>query len=693
MIVFLLLNLSVFLVSHRLAKRYSPAGNPTYRFLILITIFYSQIILLELFWGILGKLYLESLVFSALIIFCIVFFILKPKKSNTSYLILPGEIIRNKTVIFCFSLLMGFALVKMAINLANPPFGWDCLNYHFTFPVEWMKHKNLQNPITINDDLGPSYYPINGSLIYLWLAYPLQNVFMADLGQIPFFLVSFIALFGICRKLGISREYSLYASCLFTITPNYFKQMEIAYVDVMVCAWFLSGCYFLLSFYQEKRLKDAVLFSLSLGCLIGTKTIALAYAAVLLIIFSLGLFKQRQRLKPQVIIFYFLLSAGLIIITGGYGYIRNFTQTGNPLYPLNVEFLGKTIFKGIFDKSVYSAHIDRMAYSAVKILFSEGLGGGLIVLVIPGFLVCIFNIFKKRISVEKFIAFLLPIILYFIWRYVIPLANLRYLYPALALGFIIPFMLLSKKKPSLIVVRVLVVLCFLASSAEIAARLELVSSLALSALLFFGFNPIYNFLGSLKTKGWLIAFAFLAASLCLLNIDYRKNEYKRYISMVKYSGFWPEAVKAWDWLNNNTVGNNIAYVGRPVPFPLYGTDFKNNVYYASVNKTDPAMAHYFPNSNYHWGADFRELHKNLEAEGNYREHADYALWLANLKKRNTDYLFVYSLHQTKDVIFPIEDSWAREHPDKFSSSFTNRIVHIYKIAPPDIVPLLSSGNR
>ena len=175
---------------------------------------------------------------------------------------------------------------------------------------------------------------------------------------------------------------------------------------------------------------------------------------------------------------------GLIIITGGYAYIRNFIQTGNPLYPLNVEFWGKTIFKGVFDKSVYTAHIDKRAYSAVKMLFSEGLGGGLIVLVIPGFFICIFNIFKKRITVEKFFVFLLPIILYFIWRYAIPLANLRYLYPALALGFIIPFMLLSEKKPLIIFVRVLVILCFLASSAEIATRLELVSSLALSAILF-----------------------------------------------------------------------------------------------------------------------------------------------------------------------------------------------------------------
>jgi hypothetical protein len=149
--------------------------------------------------------------------------------------------------------------------------------------------------------------------------------------------------------------------------------------------------------------------------------------------------------------------------------------------------------------------------------------------------------------------------------------------------------------------------------------------------------------------------------------------------MVKYSGFWPDATKAWEWLNRNTKSDNIAYIGRPVPFPLYGTNFKNNVYYISVNKTEPAKLHYFPNSYYHWGDDFSGLHKNLEAKGNYRSDTDYSVWFNNLKKHNTDYLFVYSLHQTKDIKFPIEDTWAKINPTKFAPVFTNETIHIYKI--------------
>jgi hypothetical protein len=149
--------------------------------------------------------------------------------------------------------------------------------------------------------------------------------------------------------------------------------------------------------------------------------------------------------------------------------------------------------------------------------------------------------------------------------------------------------------------------------------------------------------------------------------------------MTKYTGFWPDAAKAWEWLNTNTVGNNIAYAGRPVPFPLYGEHFKNNVFYVSVNNTDPVKLYYFPQSFYRWGKDFSSVHKSFEEKGNYRAEGSYSVWLANLLRREADYLFVYSLHQTNMIEFSMEDAWAKAHPNKFSPVFSNQTIHIYKV--------------
>ncbi len=316
-------------------------------------------------------------------------------------------------------------------------------------------------------------------------------------------------------------------------------------------------------------------------------------------------------------------------------------------------------------------------YNFSKLLFHEGLGLQSLLFILPFvFLALPFACLRKNKELDFSLAFflMLPVLIYIIYRFIIPLANTRYLYPLFGCGLIAGFYTLKScnnfwRRP----LYILIVVCVLASAPELAKRTELVVSVVLSILFFF----LLPYL--LKKKPLVFIGVTFLCLLPLLEKYYLKNEYGGYLKMVKYSGFWPDAAKAWEWLNNNTCGNNIAYIGRPVPFPLYGTNFKNNVYYVSVNKTEPAKLHYFPNSQYNWGSDFMSLHNNLEAPGNYRSEADYSVWFKNLVNKNTDYLFVYSLHQTKNVVFPVEDGWAFGHPDKFNKVFKNETVHIYKI--------------
>jgi len=221
--------------------------------------------------------------------------------------------------------------------------------------------------------------------------------------------------------------------------------------------------------------------------------------------------------------------------------------------------------------------------------------------------------------------------------------------------------------------------CVLASFTELAKRQELVVSGVLTLVIFLLLVTCGKYLLRLSRP---IIVCVIGVSVVLLLVAekyYAKNEFPRYLKMVKYSGFWPDAARAWNWLNDNTTGNNIAYVGRPVPFPLYGTRFKNNVQYISVNKTQPAMLHSFPGSRYQWGYDFESLHRNLEEPRNYRGGAEYITWRDNLARADIDFLFVYSLHQTKSIRFPLEDSWALAHPEYFTPVFSNDTIHIYKV--------------
>ncbi|MFC1804524.1 hypothetical protein ACFLZ3_01690 [Candidatus Omnitrophota bacterium] len=637
-------------------------------------IYLAQIIISELALGILGRLYLKNIILVQVFILAGVW--LSVRRDNA----LPGTVspgvslsglLRNKLILAGASLILGFALVKISINLVNPPFGWDSLNYHFSFPVEWIKNVNLNTPITVFDDPAPSYYPINGSLFFLWLIFPLRSVFLADLGQVPFFILGFLSIYSLGRKLELSREYALLAACLFTLIPNYFKQLEIAYVDVMVSGLFFAAINFLFALKKDFSLKDSLLFGLSLGLLIGTKTVALPFALLLVPVF---LYLALAKLKK----FYLLLIVfACVVFFGGFSYIRNLLDTGNPLYPIDIRLMGFRILKGVVAPASYGAHFRPEDYRLSKLLFHEGLGVQTIIFILPSMFLALPSVLRrKRKSLDFSLGYflILPLLLYLVYRFVIPLANARYLYSLLGVGMICAFYTFETLKVPKRVIRVLVAVCLLASISELASHWELVSSLIISALvaafLWFSF------------KQRLVLSLFVAAALVILPLlegDYIRNEFPRYISSQEYSGFWPDATSAWKWLNQNTQGNNIAYAGRPVPFPLYGTNFKNNVYYASVNRTDPAKLHYFPEGYYRWGHDFISQHQSFREDGNYRGGADYRVWLENLDRRGTDYVFIYSLHQTEEIDFPIEEDWAREDRKRFTRVFTNATVRIYKL--------------
>ncbi|MFH1442352.1 MAG: hypothetical protein ABIH18_09990 [Candidatus Omnitrophota bacterium] len=680
-------NLIVLLNVSLLLKYFFPFENVIDYSLAFFLFYFAQIALSLELLGIFNILYLQNAIILNLAVLAVVFIVIKLLKLKPVFKFKAGirqavnNLNLNKTQIFCAAVIIGFFIVKVIINLANPPFGWDNLNYHFTYPVEWLKYGNLNMPISVSCDAGVSYYPINGSLFFLWFILPLKNVFLADLGQIPFFIAAFFAVYSISRKLKLSKEYAFFSAAIFTLIPNYFKQLKLAYVDIMVAALFLIALNFLFLLYKERTVKNTIFYSLAVGLMLGTKTTAMPLLIILFLPFF-GAFLEKR--KQNNFISLFFLSMLVIILTGGFSYIRNFIQTGNPLYPLNMKIFNITIFKGVVDNAVYRTAIRPGDFSLAKILFSEGLGAQTIIFFIPAiFLGLPLLLWKRKNDLNPYLVyfFILPFLFILIFRFILPLANLRYIYAAFAVSAVIAFYAADVLKIPKTVLKILVIVCTLASIGELGKRSELINSLILSGALFFILPYVLNFIKTKKLiKTIFIGSAAIFLMLVLLEKYYIKNEHRRYAVMVKYSGFWPEAAKAWDWLNINTTENNIAYIGRPVPFPLYGTNFKNNVYYVSVNKTEPAMLHYFPDSKYICGYEGNLAYRNFEDKNNYRGNADFSVWLENLRRKNTDYLFVYSEINTKtQEPFPIENQWAASHPEIFELVFQNNTIHIYKI--------------
>lgn len=673
-----IVGISAFLIAARLFNFVNLADTLACWFIV----FFAHVVLSELLLGGAGWLYLENVLLCNIVILLVVWLITKnkpsPKISGQFIIDKLQVLLKNKVAFIGFAALLGFVSVKLAVNLVNPPFGWDNLNYHFVFPVEWLKTGTLHNPITVFDDPAPTYYPINGSLLFLWFMFPLKDVMLADVAQFPFFVLAFLMVYSISRKIGVSKTYSFYAALLFLFVPNVFKQLEVAYVDMMVAALFLAGVNFLILLQQDFSLRNTLMYALSVGLLVGTKTLALPYGILLVLPFLYYSLKQINKFKL------FLSGIAVIVAFGGFTYIRNFIETGNPFYPLQIKLFAHTVFKGVIDASAYRAHTKVYDYTFGKLFFHEGLGSQSVIFVIPALVFGVPMLFLKRLKVLKstgWYILMLPYLLYLEYRFLIPLANTRYLYPCIGLSFIVAFFCIQALSVRRLVVQILVSLCLMISMNEVSKYLELLNSYVLTGvmiLVLLGLSRIRPATAMRRGTVFVFFLGVVFLTVFFLNKDYLNREYPRYKKMLGYSGFWPNAVEAWGWLNRVTTGNSIAYAGRPVAFPLYGTGFKNIVQYVSVNRIDPAELHYFPDSYYRWGSDFMSLHRALEEKGNYRSDPEYAVWLGNLNRRKVEYLFVYSLHQTEELAFPIEDRWAKEHPEVFNPVFANETVHIYK---------------
>ncbi|MFA5351608.1 MAG: hypothetical protein WC357_09845, partial [Candidatus Omnitrophota bacterium] len=447
-------------------------------------LFYAQVILILQILGISRQLYAGNILIACLLLsgvsFLIWHFAPARNKTKVAWPVFEKLSLLTKIERLAVSVLIGFFLVKLFIVLFNSTFGWDNLNYHFTFPVEWLKNGNLECPISVFGDPSVSYYPVNGSLFYFWLIFPLKSVFLANLGQFPFFICAFLAVYSIARKLSVSQRYAFLAACLFSLIPNYFKQLKIAYIDIMDAALFLFALNFLFEATKKVSLRALFLAALSIGLLLGTKTTAMPLVLLLFIGIALVVFVGfKDRVIPAL-----LVCAGAVVAFGGYAYIRNLIVTGNPLYPLNFKVFDITIFKGVIDNAVYRTGISVGDFSLRKLLFSEGLGGQTLLFVFPVVLLSpILALWKMKPGAANYFRrylFILPVLIYLVFRFVYPMANLRYIYCLFGLTLIIAFYILENFPAIRKIVLAVAAICVLVSAGEMAKKSELVLSFVVS---------------------------------------------------------------------------------------------------------------------------------------------------------------------------------------------------------------------
>ena len=598
--------------------------------------------------------------------------------------------------------------------------------YHMYFATRWWQEGRIFWIPTPFGESAATYFPANGDLWFTWLVASWGGDRFARIGQVPFLISSCTVVYALGRQLRCSKVgaylaaawvATLYPLALFSFEPN---------VDTIFIAGYLTSVYFITGYIRgESGWKSLVLGGLSAGLAFGTKPTAIVFVPPWLLIASVLILKKRESGHR----FWKLLGFwGAFLLPSGFWMLRNGLATANPWYPLHLELFGRVLLKGWFTT-------DSMKHSPYYIPMSEWRAFVDIMIAVldprltPIWLavVCSLGFLWKYRSSETesprsaalWIGMLGCLNLAIYWVIIpyrsqqrfmlhglallaIPLARLfdqKPWFRRIGIGFLAVHILtpynwpfypadiqppwsFEKMIPTISVALVQIPLnwnewsLLIQNPGNLESRMDrnfTLLRLALGLIAFtIALTSVYPYRSRVKALLATISVSGTAiAGACWLTLQVMGT------ALVAYPGF--HYYQAWTFLESIAPpsGVNIAYAGTNLPYYLQGRDLRNHVTYVNIDENPDWLLH-----QYHTTAELRgdPVLWDTPRPGWDRIHANYPPWLETLKRRKVRYLFVARSNPDEGPfncvdaeLFPIERTWADQHPDHFTLIYGGNI--------------------
>jgi hypothetical protein len=241
---------------------------------------------------------------------------------------------------------------RLFLALVVPPFAYDALAYHLPAVAYWVQTRRIApDPYAF----CCSHYPANAEVLFAWPTVLLHSDALTQTVQIGLAIMAGLAVAGLARLAGAEAPTAATAFAVFLVCPIVLTQSNTNYNDVAVVAFLLCGLYFAAAFLAARpfaftaadapppRTAHLVVASVSLGLLLGTKDTGVVMATVLAILLLAQLLfaRARGRVGRTAAVRAGVLVLGPLVALGGFWYLRNWVQDGNPFWPFRVA--------GVFD--------------------------------------------------------------------------------------------------------------------------------------------------------------------------------------------------------------------------------------------------------------------------------------------------------------------------------------------------------
>jgi hypothetical protein len=608
---------------------------------------------------------------------------------------------------WALSLLALHALGSEALRgLLRPPLSWDSLMYHLWLAATWLQRHDLAPVFAAYPLNYYGYSPANGAVWLWWWMAPAHGELYANLAFLPQWALLCLATGLVARRLGARRCWPL-AAFLVGLTPAVLRFAATQYVDVFTAACLLAACGFGLSWLRQPRWGDAALAAAGMGLAAGAKVLGLVYAAALavaLLPLAVGAWRRRAVQAGAAL----LIAAAL----GGFFYLRNGARGVDPLAleceglphrqpqrglpplprPGSVAALPRQMLAGGRLMRALLGTVDEPRSPFVDL----GLGPQalLLALAIPALAAV-----PRERRREAAVAGSQVLAEAAFWA-TVPFAaeghvfaNVRYLLPAVGLAFAGGVAAAEARGADAKLLEGLAVALAAQDLLQLHAGLSDGVRLAVAA----GDLAAAILILSPRLRGWLrgvpraapgspegagpgagpppgrrrlarrlVAGAALAAALSCA------PWLARFRALDRTRAFGSESTahginigwyaKGWDWLDRHGGRGTVAVVNSPDTFFIYpamGPRFERRAVYVNVNAANLDEAAAYPLCQ-------------------PRVQPSAAAWLANLRRAGVRWL---DLTRTPPFPFPMENDWARAHPELFVPRFGDGTNLVYELLP------------
>ncbi len=620
-----------------------------------------------------------------------------------------AESIAGLALILSAALILGMRSLLLAVKVVS-----DGPIYHLYFAARWWKAGRLLLVAAPFGENAATYFPANGDLWFTWLMASWGGDRLAKVGQAPFLLLAAIAAFGCARLLGASRPASLVATCWFaSSTPLLLYSFEPNVDTIFVAGYMMATYFFLQGLHGKGNTSEFCLGAMAAGLSLGTKSVGVVFIPPLLVVpIALVLFRRRP-VRSKITQTLVVLVA--LLVTGGYWYVCNALLTGNPVYPLEVRFLGRTVFHGWYGREAMRQspfYLDFASWRALGDILFAVLDPRLV----PLWLASLAGAWaiknpKTRGTRGPIVVFSLMAIvnvaLY--WAFIPYRSQQRFMLQALGLAVVPLAVTLDRRRwlcflaAVLLGTHLLTPECWPFTGSDGSIPWDLSPSVpnAVGAPIPL-FSRIANVLRGDRTAGSLLGPVLLGAILVasgllawtLSRVPFRSADAGRRAAMVLaaavlflglgYLDVWCEPFSArvvsyppfadfyigWQRVEagSGPMGSRVAYAGTNIPYYLLGKGLRNEVRYVNIDGHRDWLLH-----DYHREAlaDGRGSWPNPRP-GWDRIRPDYQAWLDNLVAEGAQLLVVTRVnpaegsHNVADREgFPIERAWADAHPERF----------------------------